>query len=130
MKQLAYHFSGSYFMQLAIATAAAARTVVQSSAARLDSETCRAADIMLPTIVENLAYDYADMALHTAASHVLDALVAHASSDELLNIADEVGQSACRLLGTKWGFKLLTRILDRLVRFASPSADPASLRPA
>lgn len=116
MKQIAYHHAGNYCLQLIIAVAGVARTIVTAPGCSLDPTVARSLAGLFPTILGNLARDYADMSQHEKASHVLDKLMEYALPQEILDIADEVGQSGCQLLANKWGHKFLQRLLDRLVR--------------
>lgn len=124
MKQLSYHFCANYFVQLALCAAAAIRDVLPRApnAAALDPGARRELSGLFGLLLRSLARDYADMSQHPQASHVLDCLMDNATPTELLDIADEVGQSLTALLATQWGFKTCERMLGRVVR--CPSQPP------
>jgi hypothetical protein len=122
MKQLAYHWYGNYLMQLIVCVGAAARAAAGRGA--LESATARALAGCYAHLLKNLASDFADMCQHQMASHVLDCLVATARPSELLDIVDEIGQSALQLLSTKWGFKFFGKLMDKTVRAYCPVTAP------
>ena len=116
MKQLTYHFFANYLIQMLICIGAAVRAAVRRPDCAADSETARALTAVYTAILKNLAGEFADMSQHQQASHVLDCILYTASPVELLDVADEIGQSGAVLLATQWGFKVMQRVVDRLVR--------------